>query len=151
MVRAIETARIIGDECDLIPETSEVFMELVRPQRLYGYRHRNYRSLWFYLWWYLGRNSASIAEGESYKQLRERIRRAQAELAQYPTDARVAVVSHAVFIAMFVAHLCRTRALTPWQAVKVFSGVLTMPNVHTIEITFNHAHEGKGCAWSVDT
>jgi len=149
LVRAVETASIIGGACDLTPQTDSKFIEIVRPKYLYGYHHRSLQSLWFYFWWYLGKDSPVVAEGESYRALRERIGLAKKHLSDYPEDARVVVVSHAVFISMFVAHICRHRALSPWRAALTFLKILTMSNGRITTITYNATKDSSHCPWSI--
>lgn len=150
-VRAIETARIIGDVCKLTPETSPNFVELLRPENMYGHHHKSFRSIWFYFWWYLGQVGGSTEEeGESYRTLRERFKKAREELAAYPDDARIVVVSHTAFIGLFVAHLCRNRALNPFQAARTFYRILTMPNTCITPIYFDREPDKGECAWYVE-
>lgn len=150
-VRAIETARIIGDVCNLIPVTSPNFVELLRPENMYGHHHKSFRSIWFYLWWYLGQVGGSTEEeGESYRTLRERFKKAREELASYPEDARIIVVSHTAFIGLFVAHLCRKRALNPFQAARTFYRILTMPNTCITPIYFDREPDEDECSWYVE-
>jgi broad specificity phosphatase PhoE len=148
LVRAVETARIIGEVCNLIPETNPNFIELRRPDAMYGHHHRSFRSVWFYLWWYLGMvGGKGEPEGESYKTLRERFHRAQEELMRYPQDARIVVVSHTVFIGLFTAHLCRKRALNPFKAARTFYHILTMPNTFITPIYYDSEPDKGECAW----
>lgn len=152
LVRAIESASIIGEVCDLIPETNEHFIELTRPDHMYGHYHRSMKSMWFYLQWYMGKDVSVTSGGESYEDLRQRFKLAQEHLAlQYPKDARVVVVSHAVFINLFVAHLCRDQVLSPLQAASVFHKILTMPNTKITPVFFDEEDDAEACAWSVDS
>ena len=151
LVRAIETSRVIGKACDLIPETSPRFIELVKPNYLFGHYHWSIKSLWFYIQWYLGKDTRATTGGESYNDLLKRFGLAKEHLSQYPNDARVVVVSHTVFINLFVAHLCRERALMPVQAALAFKKLLTMPNADVIKIRFNNELDDGSCAWSVDS
>ena len=150
LVRAIETSRIICDACDLIPETNHNFIELVRPKNMYGHHHKSIKSIWFYFQWLLGKDSNITNGGESYETLRERFLLAQDYLKQYPKDAKVVVVSHAAFIGLFVAHLCRKKALNPLEAAFVFHKILTMPNTHIIKLRLNTESDTGICAWSLD-
>lgn len=143
LVRAIETARVIGEEVDMVAETSPQFIELMRPKKMYGHYHKSLRSMFFYANWYLGRTNT----GESYQALRERIAEAKAFFAQYPEDSRIAVVSHSVFINLFLAHLCDENPMTPLQAVKTFSGVLKMKNTELIPLIFNPEEKEGVCGW----
>lgn len=150
-VRAIETARIIGDTCGLIPETSPNFVELLRPAHMYGHYHKSVRSVWFYLWWYLGFVGGDTEEeGESYKTLRERFKKAKKELLAYPDDARIVIISHTAFIGLFVAHLCRERALNPFAAARTFYKILTMPNTYITPIYLDRETVEGECAWYVE-
>jgi len=149
LVRALETAQVIGEVCDLVPDTSRHFIELVRPVHLYGNHHRSFKSIFFYMQWYLGIGAGKENKGESYKELRERFIIAEEFLAQYPNDARVVVVSHAVFINLFIAHLCRNkRALNPFKVVLVFKEILSMPNAHVTKLHFDTKENTGICAWS---
>jgi broad specificity phosphatase PhoE len=112
---------------------------------MYGYHHRSWRSIIFYIQWFLGKKS----DGESYREIRDRFLSAQAYLAKYPNDARVVIVSHAVFINLFVAHICDARSMSPLKALKVFKKVLTMPNADVVELSFEKDAPVSTCAWSV--
>jgi broad specificity phosphatase PhoE len=150
-VRALETARIIGEVCHLVPETSEVFTELRRPECMYGHHHKSLRSLWFYFRWYFGLVGGHDEQvGESYRALRERFSKAQEILSTYPDDARVVVVSHAVFISLFVAHLCRKRALNPFSAALAFYRILTMPNTSITPLYHDKDPDNGECEWYME-
>jgi len=150
LVRTIETARVIGNACDLIPELNAQFVELKRPPKLHGHHHKSFRSLAYYFEWYIGFKNPFLPDGESYRMLRARIADAQAHLATYPDDARVIVVSHSVFINLFLVHMCSKRALTPVGAARAFWHVLTTPNTKIVPLTFNKTAPTKTCAWSLD-
>nr|MBP9842936.1 histidine phosphatase family protein [Candidatus Paceibacterota bacterium] len=98
MVRAIETSSIIAQATDMIPSTGALFAELERPAKMYGFHHKDPRSLWFYIRWYFGLVNVEGTGAESYKMFRERIAMAQEALMKYPMDAKLVVVSHSVFI-----------------------------------------------------
>lgn len=143
LVRALQTASVIGEVVDLIPQTNTDFIELQRPSGMYGNFHLSPMSLWFYCRWFFGRTH----DGESYEALRERIKRAKEHFKQYPEDARVAVVSHSVFINLFLAHMCDDEPMSLLRAAKVFRKVLQMKNTQIIPVMFD-PYAGKGtCAW----
>jgi 2,3-bisphosphoglycerate-dependent phosphoglycerate mutase len=146
LIRTLESARIIGDACDLIPDTNEAFRELDRPRFLQGHFLKSLGSMWFYSLWYFGLTNHEKHGGESYRALRERVEKAKEVLAGYPHDARVVVVSHSVFINFFVAHACQKHALLPWQAAYRFIKVLTIKNGSITKMTFDPTKR-KGCAW----
>jgi probable phosphoglycerate mutase len=148
LVRSLETAREIGKENGLVPETSAHFVELMRPSHLHGHRHTSLPSIWFYIKWCLGRDTGHKDDSESYRRVRDRIKRAQDYLSSLPPDARVVVVSHSVFISLFVAHLCRERSLSLWTGIKVFYRMLTMPNTDITVLSFDPRTPYGTCAWS---
>ncbi len=150
LVRAVETAREIGSVCDLIPETSNAFIELQRPKWMYGHFHKSPLSMFFYMRWYMGLVKESDDNGESYVVLRERILKAQAILATYPDDARVVVVSHSVFINFFLAHMCQEKAMTPLQAARSFHRIVTMKNTHMIPVLYDATRSPHTCSWIIN-
>jgi broad specificity phosphatase PhoE len=147
LVRAVETARVIGQACDLVPEVSQEFIELVRPSHIYGHFHASPRSILFYLQWFFGRKS----DGESYKEIRQRFGKAENFLIKYPVEAKVVVVSHAVFINLFLAHACDRRAMSILRAAKVFIKILSIPNTKVITLHFDPNAPKNVCAWRVIT
>lgn len=149
MMRALETARIIGKECDLIPETSVVFAELERPSNLDGNYHVSFNSLIYYFLWYFGLFKPVDGTGEPYKSFRARIAAARDYLETLPTDARVVVVSHSVFINLYIAHVCRNKPLGLLAAMKVFRKVLTTRNTEINQLTYNPEAQPGTCAWQL--
>lgn len=135
-LRAVETARFIAAETGLEITVDTRFVELSRPPHLYGHFRSNWHSVWFYARWYLGltKTDGTPENGESYREFRQRLRDAREFLASYPADARVVVVSHAVFIVFFVAHLRRKRALGPLAALCTFRRILTIENASVTKV-----------------
>lgn len=146
IVRSVETASIIGQLCNIVPDTQSAFIELNRPMSLHGYHHRSLRSLWFYFLWYFGLTK----DGESYAALRTRFKEAKSVLAEYPADARVVVVTHSVFITLFVAHLCQDEKLSLFQAARSFLKILTMRNTHIEMVMFDPVTKEGTCGWIVE-
>lgn len=147
VLRAVESARILGLSLDMIPETSEVFRELDRPLHLHGNFLKSLGSLWFYALWYFGLTNHKKYGGESYKDLRDRIEAAQAVLAKYPNDARVVVVSHSVFINFFLAHACDKRPMNPFRALIRFLKVLSIKNGSITKMVYEPHPSPKVCDW----
>ena len=141
LVRAVQTASLIADQLDMIPSIDHSLRELIRPRKLTGHGHKTIRSLLFYKLWYLG----ILRDGESYRTLRKRIGISQNNLAQFSPDATVIVVSHSVFINMFIAHMCRMRAIGPMEAFKTFVQVLHMKNTQCTVLEYTPIE--KGCGW----
>lgn len=143
-LRAIETTRILTAGCAVIPETHPEFAELIRPESLVGVRFFGFTTVWYVLKWFFG---GTIHEGESYHEFRERIIRARTFLESLPADARVVVVSHAVFMNVFLEHLCRDRRMSLWQAIRSFVRIFTLRNASIV-----HLRYGSGtasCSWQI--
>lgn len=149
VLRAVESARYIGEMLDMIPETNPVFAELLRPKFLNGNFHRSIGSLVFYLKWYLGLTDGKKDGGETYKELRTRVKAAQQVLAQYPQDSKIVVVSHSVFINFFLAHACQEKAMTPLQAMTRFLKVLSIKNGSITKVTYAPKSSDGVCEWQV--
>lgn len=149
MVRAIETSSVIAREIDMIPSTGALFAELERPPGMYGYHHNDPRSLWFYIRWYFGLVNTKRTGGESYADFRARLAQAQAALRKYPSNAKLVVVSHSVFINFFIAHMCNKRRLTPWRATWYFIKIFRIKNGSITKVLYNPDMK-TSCAWNVE-
>lgn len=142
LVRSLQTASLIANECDMIPSIDYSLVELERPRTMTGHGHMSSRSLLFYMWWYSGLSRS----GESYSMIRKRIAIARSNLERLPPDATVVVVSHSVFISLFVAHVCRPYMLGPFGIVRTFMMLKKMPNTGMTEYNVS---VGEGlCGWT---
>lgn len=139
-LRAVETTKIIVSEClDIIPETHNAFEELKRPNWLTGNKYFGLVTA-RYIWsWFHGLKIEG--DGESYEDFLARIIEARAYLESLPKDARVVVVSHAVFINIFLEHLCSDRQMSHWRAFKRLYKILTLRNTSVIHLLYE---AGKG-------
>lgn len=142
MLRAVETARIIGEVLNLVPETSTLFAEIEKPKRLNGQLLKSLYSLWFYTRWYFGLTKKEEG-GESYKALRDRLLESRQYLIGHGSDARVVVVSHSAFINFFLMHLRSNRPVDPFSAAFCFFKILTIKNGSVIHLAF------EGNRWRV--
>lgn len=140
-VRAVETARLMSSHLTVEPQTSDLFMELIRPTAIHGRKHRSVASLWYIFMWFFGRRGAAgeSAEGESRTAFYSRLREAQQLLEALPQDARVVVVSHSVFINLFIDMVCRGGR--PWflSSVGLFIRILIMPNTAVTQLVYTEA------------
>lgn len=146
LLRAVETAKLIGLECDLIPSIDHSLKELRRPDYLYGNSQFTLQSFSLYIRWFLYDTVEVEKYGESYASLRERIQTAQKNLACFPEDARVVVVSHGVFINFFLMHMCNPGRMTLPGAVKTFFRILRTPNTAMIPV-FHDRDRKETCSW----
>ena len=149
MVRAVETSSIISKTIDMIPSTAALFAELERPAKMYGFHHKDPRSLWFYIRWYFGLVNVEGTGAESYLMFRERIAHAQEALMQYPMDAKIVVVSHSVFINFFLAHMCNKRRLSPLRALFYFIKIFRIKNGSITKVIYSTDMK-KGCQWYLE-
>lgn len=142
--RALETAQIIAKELNLVPQDSELFAELRRPQYFIGERQTGWATLKYMALWYLGYAPASHHDGETYKALRQRIKEAKALIAELPADARVVAISHSAFITFFIAHLNSDRPIGLFRACYLLIKMLRMRNTTYMYIRYNnktwHSH-----------
>lgn len=145
LVRAIATARYIAQSTNLEMEVDHMFAELQRPRYLHGRLHYGPTSVFYYFLWFFGIENRQLA-GESYKQFRERIALARNRLSQYPPDAQIIVVSHSVFINLFLAHMCRPRRLSLFKLIGFVSKILTIPNASIVHVSYD-PNNNTGCKW----
>jgi probable phosphoglycerate mutase len=138
-VRAIETGQAVAAAIDLIPDRSSLFAELCRPQEMYGFKHVSRKSLVYLMHWFAGAfggNDCGPA-GESYAAFRQRLAAAREYLEALPPESRVVIVSHSVFITLFVAHLTRTKPLSWFGAARHFLRIKRLPNGSITHLTYN--------------
>lgn len=145
LVRALETARPISQVTGLNIEIIHDVEELSRPKYLHGHRHFSWRSILYYLLWFLGVENKKLA-GESYARVRQRVAMVQNILKRYPDDARVVVVSHSVFMNLFLAHMCRPQPLFILSATKFFFSIIKIPNTKVIRVVYSPEVKGV-CQW----
>lgn len=143
MVRAIQTAREIAAVTGLTPTLTDTVAELKRPRYMYGHFHKSMFSMLFYARWFFGHTT----DGESYDAIRARIKAAVDYFATYPEDSRIVVVSHSVFINLFLAHMCYDRRMSFVQAVKTFTRVLTIKNTEIIPLLFDPETHKNACGF----
>ncbi len=147
-IRAVETAMIIGVHLEMEPETSELFEELLRPTTMNGHYHRSIASIKYLVAWYFDRAGGdSIEEGETYRAFRGRIERARQYLESLPDGSRVVVVSHSVFMSLFLAHMCHKDRLMPWQALKYLLRIFMVRNTGIMHVRFAPEHVNNECPW----
>ncbi|MCB9810963.1 MAG: histidine phosphatase family protein [Candidatus Nomurabacteria bacterium] len=146
-LRAVETAKLIIITCelDLIPETSTAFEEIRRPSWLIGSSHFSLISAQYMWHWFF--DYKLKGEMETYTPFLGRIIEAKRYLESLPDDARVVVVSHSVFINIFLEHLCVEKRMSFWRAMKRLWKVFTMPNTSMIHL--RHVHSEGGCHWEI--
>lgn len=148
-LRAVQTARIIiaESEFDLIPETNPAFEEIRRPGWLVGNSHFSLISIRYIWHWFF--DLKLKGEMETYTPFLERIKEAKRYLESLPDDSRVVVISHSVFINIFLEHLCVDKRMSLWRAIKRLWKVFTMPNAKMVHLRYVHGEDV--CRWEIIT
>jgi broad specificity phosphatase PhoE len=148
-VRAVETARLMEESLSLIPETNALFQELIRPDAINGHYHRSLKTIGYLVRWYFGRGNAdgSNGEGESYQAFRRRLRDAKQYLKSHPDGSRIVVVSHSVFINLFIAHMCHEEKLSPLRALIAFAKIFMLKNTGIMHVRFAPELVNTECPW----
>ncbi len=143
-LRAVETARIITTACGIIPDTHPDFEELRHPRWLMGARYMGPTTVLYMLQWFFG---LPISGGESYDEFLARIKRAQNHLETLPPEARVIVVSHSVFMNIFIEHLCLDNKMSFLHACTRFIQILRLRNAGVIHLRYTPG--AALCGWTV--
>jgi broad specificity phosphatase PhoE len=149
-VRAIETAQAIAEAAELTPQVNAVFTELCRPDKLYGYHHKSFQSIWYIYLWYRGKagKDSCSGEGESYDHFFKRVKKAQRFLEAQPENSRLAVVSHSIFINFFVAHLHGDEPMSLVRALLIFTKILRIRNGSVTRLRCESTPD-QGFRWEV--
>jgi broad specificity phosphatase PhoE len=145
-LRAVETARVLAEATGLTPATSDLFEELRRPSFLIGHRFVGVTTITYLLGWFYGKKHH---DGESYPEFIDRLLKARAYLETLPPDARVAVVSHSVFINLFVEHRCRPYPIPLPRALLRFLRIMSHKNTGITHLRFTPEDDTATCAWTL--
>ncbi len=147
-LRAVETARVLAEATGLTPATSDLFEELRRPTVLTGHRFIGLTTLRYLVTWFYGKKHA---DGESYPEFIKRLLDARTYLESLPADARVVVVSHSVFINLFIEHRCRPKAIPLARALFRFLRIMRHKNTGITHLRFTPTGAKGTCEWTLLT
>ena len=147
--RALETAEIISESCGLIPETYPPFEELHQAKSMVGERLTGLHALLYMGQWFLGSKSASMHDGETFAAFTDRLAQARKHLEDLPSDARVVVVSHSVFINFFLDHMRHQSRMGPLRAIKRFLHILTLKNSSITHISYTKPTNPRHTSWKI--
>lgn len=147
--RAQQSAAILAQQLPLQPQTHDVFRELRRPAWLFGKRHGGPSSVWYLARWFTANllHYDDAAHGETYPTFRKRIERARNILESYPDDARIVVVSHAVFINFFLTHVCRETPISLIGALPQILKLYSLENSDYVQLHADPPTDANVCTW----
>ena len=112
--RAEESARIIGEHVGLVPQTHDLFYEIIRPSKLHNKSIFTIETIWYVFLTLLRRHNAlwRYADAENVTDISIRAQKALAYIESLKgTHTSVIVVSHTVFINVMVSYMCKNRVL----------------------------------------
>lgn len=148
-VRAIQSAAFIAEATGLIPETYLPFEELHQPKALIGERLTGLRAIGYMAKWFLGFKTASMHDGETYRDFVHRLGHARRHLEKLPEDSRVVIVSHSVFINFFTEHMIRPKRMGPIRAGVLFFKILKMRNSSITHVRYQKPQNPKKTGWKL--
>lgn len=151
LTRARETAAAIAVTTKLEPAEHDVFVEIRRPAYIHGLRYWHLRSIWYLMRWFFSGKTYfdDDARGESYCTLLARIESSKRLLETLPTDARVVVVSHSVFINFFVAHICSDKPISFFGAFLRLAKIIHLDNSSVTHVRYYEDAAPGTCAWEL--
>lgn len=147
-VRARETAEVISRQLRIPYTEDENFVEVRRPDHVYGQRYYSAQTL-RYLWrlFLYQENPRWVSDGaENMFALRNRIENVKRTITQCEGNT-IAVVTHDVFMNLFLEHVCREKSLTFFQFIRILIMAKKTPNAGVVHLQYL-ANAPKGvCAW----
>lgn len=148
--RARETAGIIEEVIGLPFSTSASLVEIRRPDHLYGQQYYSLDTLRYFVELFINReNEVWKCDGaENMFALRNRIVDAKNLLIQTEGDT-IAVVSHDIFMNLFLAHVCREQKLTFLEFFRILLRTKKTPNTGMMHFTFESEAQKGVCAWQL--
>lgn len=147
-VRAVETASIISEELDLPFTKLDCVKEFRRPDPLYGKPHYSLASA-KYIWqlfWHRNDPHWDDYGAENMFAIRNRIIDTKKALAKVEGE-HIAVVSHAIFIDMFVQAVCADRSLNMKEFVGGLLGAKKLPNTGIVAFQLDENAPQETCNW----
>ena len=144
--RAEETAKAIEMTTGKTPETSDLFMERIKPTSINGrpYADKNAQITWKEWEKSLYTSAMKIEDGESFDELIDRADKALAFLNNRPEDSLV-VVTHGFFLRTIVARVLFGNYLTG-EAFRQFQKSASMENTGLTVLRYQSVFE-RDPAW----
>ena len=149
-VRARQTAQIISETIGIPYILEESFVEFRRPNKLYGKRHLSFSTLLYLFKLFIHQEDHRWDNdgAENMVMVRNRVMDAKRILVEAEGE-KVVVVTHAIFMDMFVEMVCRERSLSLFQFLHGLLLTKKTPNTGIIHMTYD-ADAPKGvCPWQL--
>jgi broad specificity phosphatase PhoE len=148
--RARETAEIIGEKLCLPFILEESVIEFKRPNRLYGRRHYSVASLLYVLRLFLQRENQHWNDdgAENMFMIRNRIVDTKTMLSTV-TGKHIAVVTHDVFMNIFLEMICREKSISFVEFVHVLLVARKTPNTGIMHLYYDEEVPSGVCQWQV--
>jgi len=146
--RARQTAAVISEVVD-IPYTIDVSVhETIRPLYLYGKPHASLSTFRYIFNLFLHRENNDWDDdgAENMFSVRNRVHDVKDMIMESPVQ-HIAIVSHAVFIDMFVHLVCAEKKMSFWQFIHLLVFVKKMPNTSVVHLQYNPEPPVGICQW----
>ncbi len=150
--RARQTAEAISEAVGQPYVIVQAVHEVLRPAFLYGKSHYSPATA-LYLWQlftHRGDYDWDNDEAENMFNIRNRVYDTKDLLMEEPAE-RIVVVSHALFIYMFLELVCQERLMSFWQFIKLMIFVKKIPNTTVIKVRFNPDYVVGTCPWILES
>lgn len=151
--RAVETARPIAAALDVPITESELWREIRRPTSLFGHSHWYPKTFDYVLRTIFNRNKKQwhYEDGESLFEVHRRAERAEQALCELSGEhTAIAVVTHAVFLEIFVNFMCKRGKTSAFDYFPIFSPFSTIKNGSVTVIEYFDTEAEHVCSWGLE-
>lgn len=150
--RARQTAEIIATELDLPISIASSVKEFIRPNALYGKPHHSLASFVYLFKLFTNRDNPRWDNdgAENMFTIRNRIIDAKVLIASTP-GTHIAIVSHAIFIDMFVQSVCADRSLSFREFARALLAAKKLPNTGIVTFQVDDTAPPQTCNWWIQT
>lgn len=149
-VRARQTAEYISAELDLPYTQHESVREFGRPAYVYGKSHYSFGSF-VYLWRLFKHQEDARWDdhgAENMVMVRNRVLDAKNMISSMEGE-HIAVVSHAIFMDMFLKLACLEKKLTPGEFIGALMNVKKTPNTGIMHTVYDENAPAGICKWQL--
>jgi len=147
--RARETAEVIGERLR-VPYVIDVSVhETIRPLYLYGKSHFSWVTFRYLSNLFLHQGNARWDDdgAENMFDVRNRVHDAK-DMIMETQENSIGIVSHAVFIDMFVHWVCAEKNMSVLRFIHMIVFMKKMPNTSIVHIQYNPDAQSGTCPWN---